>query len=164
MKSLWNLRQEQYQNLQWRKSNCRTNTSTTRKKQIQKSRTVRITVWDPITKVKHLSKFLWDYKNYNWVPRSINSTRIGRLVLLMDVTVSKDKHICRWADRENLIYVRWNRIKNCAQRWRRWSIEEKEVRQWVKSFKNIKKNLHSFLEISFAKEEVLASHKLRDHA
>ena len=34
----------------------------------------------------------------------------------------------------------------------------------VKSFKNIKKNLHSFLEISFVKEEVLASHKLRDHA
>ena len=26
----------------------------------------------------------------------------------MDVKVSKDKHISRWTDQENLIYVRWN--------------------------------------------------------
>ena len=29
----------------------------------------------------------------------------------MDIKVSKDKHISRWVDRENLIYVRWTRIK-----------------------------------------------------
>ena len=46
--------------------------------------------------------------------------------------VSKDKNISRWVDWENLIYVRWNRIKNCTQSQRRWSIEEKELRHWVK--------------------------------
>ena len=30
----------------------------------------------------------------------------------MDVKVSKDKHISWWIDRENPIYVRWNRMKN----------------------------------------------------
>ena len=61
--------------------------------------------------------------------RSISSTKIGKPVLMMDVKVSKDKNISRWVDREN---VRWNRIKNRAQSRRRWSIEEKEVRHWVK--------------------------------
>ena len=64
--------------------------------------------------------------------RLISSTRIGKPVLSMNVKVSKDKSISRWVDWENLIYVRWNRIKNCAQRWRRWWIEEEEVRLWVK--------------------------------
>ena len=31
---------------------------------------------------------------------------------MMDVKVSKDKHIRRWIDQKNLIYVRLNRIKN----------------------------------------------------
>ena len=30
---------------------------------------------------------------------------------MMDVKVSKNKHISKWADPENLIYIRWNRIK-----------------------------------------------------
>ena len=30
----------------------------------------------------------------------------------MNVEFSKDKHISRWVDQENLIYVRWNRMKN----------------------------------------------------
>ena len=84
---------------------------------------------------------------------------------MMDVKVSKDKNISRWVDRENLIYVRWNRMKNRAQSWRRWSIEEKEVRHCeVKPVENINKNLQSFLEISPVQKEVLLSHKLRDHA
>ena len=89
-------------------------------------------VWDPSRKVNHLSKVIWDTKIITEFTRSISSTRIGKPVLMMDVKVSKDKNISRWVDRENLIYVRWNRIKNCAQRRRRWSIEEKEVRHWVK--------------------------------
>ena len=32
----------------------------------------------------------------------------------MDNKVSKNKHISKWVDRENLIYVRWNKIKNYA--------------------------------------------------
>ena len=51
---------------------------------------------------------------------------------MMDVKISKDENISRWVDQENLIYVRWNRIKNHAQRQRSWSTEEKEVGYWVK--------------------------------
>ena len=110
---------------QWRESHSRINTSV-RKKEIQKSRTVRITVWGPSRKANHLSKVMWDRKLITEFTRTVSSTRIGKPVL-MDVKVSKDKHICGWVDWENLNYVRWNRIKNHAQWPRRWSIEEREV-------------------------------------
>ena len=115
----------------WTKSHCRTNTSIRINRQMQKTRTVRSIVCDPRRKVNHLSKVIWDRKIIAEFTRSISSTRIGKPVLMMDIKVSKDKN-SRWVDRENLIYVRWNRIKNRAQSWRRWSIEEKEVRHWVK--------------------------------
>ena len=117
---------------QWRESHCRTNTSVGRKKEIQKSKFVRFTVWDPSRKVNHLSNVVWDRKIITEFTISISSTRIGKPVLMMDVKVSKDKCISRWVHRENLIYVGWNRIKNRAQRRRRWLIEEKEIRHWVK--------------------------------
>ena len=41
-------------------------------------------------------------------------TKTGYPVLMMDVKVSKVKHIRRWIDWENTIYVRWNGIKNHA--------------------------------------------------
>ena len=104
---------------QCRESHWRVNTSIRRKKEIQKSRAMRITAWDPSRKVSHLSKVIWDRKIITEFTRSISSTRIGKPVLMMDVKVSKDKN-SRWVDQENLIYVRWNRIKNCAQSWRRW--------------------------------------------
>ena len=47
---------------QQRESHCRRNTSVRRNKQIQKSRTVTVTVWDPIRKVNHLSKVIWNRK------------------------------------------------------------------------------------------------------
>ena len=81
--------------------------------------TMRITVWDPSRRVNHLSKIIWDRKTITQFTRSISSTRKGKTVLMMDVKVSKDKNIRRSVDQENLIYVRWNRIKNSAQRWRR---------------------------------------------
>ena len=83
---------------QWRESHCRTNTSARRKKEIQKSRTVRITVWDPSGKVNYLSKVIRDRKIITEFIRSISSTRIGKLVLTMYVKVSKDKNISRWVD------------------------------------------------------------------
>ena len=89
-------------------------------------------VWNPSRKGNYLSKVVWNRNIITEFTRSISSTSIGKSVLMIDVKVSKDKHISRWVDWENLIYVRWNRIKNCAQRWRKWSIEEKEVRHWVK--------------------------------
>ena len=110
---------------------------------------MRIIVWHPSRKVNHLNKVIWDRKIITEFTRSISSTRIGKPVLMMDIKVSKDKNISRWVDRENLIYVRWNRIKNRAPSWRRWSVEEKEVRQSeVKPVKNISKNLQSFFNIN----------------
>ena len=52
-------------------------------------------------KVNHLSKVVWDSKIITEFTRSISSTRIGQPVLMMDVKVSKDKHIRRWVDWEN---------------------------------------------------------------
>ena len=86
---------------------------------------------------------------------------------MMDVKVSKDKNINRWVDRENLIYVRWNRIKNRAQRRKRWSIEKKKrskILSEVNPVENIGKNLQNFLEIRPVQKEVPLSHELLDHA
>ena len=95
---------------QWRESHCKTSTSIRWKKEIQKSRTMRITVWNLSWKVSHLSKVIWERKiiaEFTW---SISSTRIGKSVLMIDVKVLKDKN-SRWVDWENLIFVSWNRIK-----------------------------------------------------
>ena len=83
-------------------------------------------------KVNHLSKIVWDRKIITEFTRSVSSTRIGKSVLMMDVKVSKDKSISRWVDCENFIYVRWNWIKNRVKRQRKWLIEEKETKHWVK--------------------------------
>ena len=45
---------------QWRESHCLTNTSIRRKKEIQKSRTMTITVWGLSRKVNQVSKVIWD--------------------------------------------------------------------------------------------------------
>ena len=45
---------------------------------------------------------------------------------------NNDKRISRWVDRETLIYVRWDGIKNRSKRKRRWQIEEKEGTEWSK--------------------------------
>ena len=61
----------------WTESHCRTNTSVRRKKWIQKSSTIRITVWDLSRKVKQFSKVVWDRKIIAEFTRSSSSTRIG---------------------------------------------------------------------------------------
>ena len=82
----------------------------------------------------------------------------------MDFKVSKDKHIGRWVDRENLIYVSWNNIKTVhntkevIDRGKR-----NETLNETKPVKNINKNLQSFLEINPMQKEVLPSHKQQDH-
>ena len=72
---------------------------------------MRIRVWDLSRKVNHLGKVILDRKIITEFTRLISSARIGKPVLMMDIKVSKDKNISRWVDQENLIYVRWNRIK-----------------------------------------------------
>ena len=59
---------------QWKESHCRTNTSIRREKKIQKSRTVRVTVWDPSRKVNHLSKVVWDHQVYQFHQNKLAST------------------------------------------------------------------------------------------
>ena len=101
----------------------------------ERNKSKREGLWEPQsgTWVGKLTIWVRSFEIYqSEFTRSINSTRIGKPFLMIDVKVSNDKYICRWVDQENFIYVRQNRIKNCAQRWRRWSIEEKEVWHWVK--------------------------------
>ena len=62
---------------EWRESHCKTDTSFRRCKQIQKSRTVRVTVRDPGRKVNHLSKVICDTKIITKFTNSFMSTRIG---------------------------------------------------------------------------------------
>ena len=59
---------------------------------------MRITVRDLSRKVNHLSKVIRDREIITQFIRSISSTRIGEPVLMMEVEVSKDKHISRWID------------------------------------------------------------------
>ena len=56
LESQWKLRQQHIRISQCRESHGRTNTSVRRKKEIQKSRTVRVTVRDPSRKVNYLNK------------------------------------------------------------------------------------------------------------
>ena len=62
--------------------------------------------------------------------------------------LGRDKHISRWVDRENLIYVRRNSIKTLSE---------------VKPIKNTSKNPQSFLEICSGQKGVLPWHKAQNH-
>ena len=80
---------------------------------------------------------------------------------MMDAKVSKDKHITRWVDRENLIYVLDKIEQNMS------IMTKKVINRGKRSktlCKNTSTNLQSFLEISPVQKEVLLSHKLQNHA
>ena len=126
---------------------------------------LRVTGRDLSRKVNHLSKVIWDRKNISEFTRSISSTRIGDPVFMVDIKVSKLKHISKCVDQENPIYVRWNKIKNHALLMEKVSDREKTSKTLseVKLVKNLCGNLQSFLEISPIQKEVLLSHKLQDH-
>lgn len=49
---------------------------------------------------------------------------------MTDIKVSQDKYLLEWLT-ERILSVRWNSIKNCAQR-SGWLIEEGEVEHWIK--------------------------------
>ena len=69
---------------------------------------------------------------------------------MMDIKVSRDKHISRWVDHGNHIYVRWKnrklcmKTKNIIDRGKR----SKTLGE-VKPVESISKNLQSFLRKSF---------------
>ena len=75
----------------------------------------------------------------------------------MDIEVSKDKHVSRWADQQNFIYVRWNKnyikSKKVIDRGKR----NKTLNE-VEPVGNISKNLQSFLEISPLQKEIFFLH------
>ena len=73
------------------------------------SRTVRITIWDPSRKVNH--------------------KRVHQ-IYPPDLSARQKHWQIGWSRKP--VYVRWNGIKNCAQRRRLWLLEKKEVRNWVK--------------------------------
>ena len=97
---------------QWRECHCRTNTS------FRRNKPKRAGLWESQSRI-------WVGKLTIWV-RLFEITEFTR-----SVSSTKDKHISRQVDRENQIYVRWNRIKNYAGRWKRWSIQVKVERHWV---------------------------------
>ena len=93
---------------QRKESRCRINTSVRRNKSIQKSRTVRVTVSDPSKKVSHLNKVIWERttkltitKNYNKA-HQVYQIPQNKLARMMDVQVSKGKHISRTVDRDEV--------------------------------------------------------------
>ena len=68
-------------------------------------------------------------------------------MIIVDIKVLKDKCINRSV--VYLIYIRWNSIKNRAQRRRRWLIEGKDI-----AVENINKDAESFLEIGPVQKQV----------
>ena len=97
---------------QWRESHCRTITSIRRKKKIQKDRTVRVTVTNPSRNVNHSSKVIWDRKIITRV-HQVYQFHQNRLAGPYDGSLNlQRKTHSKGVDQENLIYVRWNRIKN----------------------------------------------------
>ena len=128
-------------------SHCRRNTSITRKKEIQKSRTVGVTVRDPIRRKLTIwvRSFEIQKLSQSLPGLPVPPERVSQS--LMDVEVSKGKHISRWVDRENLIYVRWSSIKNqMIHRGRR----SKTLNE-VKPVKHITKNPQFSIDKSHAK-------------
>ena len=102
-------------NPQWRESHGRTNTS------VRRNKSKREGLWESQSGIRVGTLTIW-VRSFEIIIafKVISSNRIGKPVLMMDVKVSKDKNIGRWVDWVNLVNVRWNRIKNHAQRWRRW--------------------------------------------
>ena len=76
---------------------------------------------------------------------------------MMDIKASKDECIDRWVYQGNLIYVRWNRMKNPTKKVIDRGKRSKTLSE-VKPIKNISTNLQSFLEISPMQEVVLPLH------
>ena len=104
---------------QWKEIHWKTKTRVRRKKinleECDCENHSQESVWP---KLNHRSIVVWDRKIIIELTKSMSSTRIR--VVMMHVKVSKDKHISRWVDWENLISVRWNSINKCAQSSEQW--------------------------------------------
>ena len=91
---------------QWRESHYRINTSI-RRNEFKRVGLSKSQSWIQVGKLVIWVRLLQIITEFT---KSIISTRIARPVLMMDIKVLKDKHINRWVDWENFIYVRWNKI------------------------------------------------------
>ena len=99
---------------QSKESHCRTNTSVSE----ERNKFKRAGLWESQFRIRVGKLAIWVRSfEITQFTRSISSIRTGKPVLVMCIKASKDKHISRWVDWENLIYVRWNRIKDlCTKR------------------------------------------------
>ena len=117
---------------QWMDGLCKPNAKVRRQKSIQKSRTVRITTRVLSCKVNDFSKIVWNGKIYR--VHQVYQIHQNRLSTPCDENNkdSIEKYKCRDVWWKNITYVRWNSIKNCAKRRGQWSLEDKEIRHWMK--------------------------------
>ena len=83
----------------------------------------------------------------------------------MDAKVSKDKHIRRWIDWENVNYIWWKSIKKLCIKTKKLIYRGKRNKTLseVKPVKNINKNPQIFIESSHIQKEFTFSHKLQSH-
>ena len=83
--------------------------------------------------VSNLSKVVRDRKIITDSTKCICSTRISYPpVLMMRIKVLRGTYIIRGVDWENLIYVRWNRLKKWKKRSGKWLTKQKENAEWNK--------------------------------
>ena len=127
--SQWNLRQQQWAFLNEGKAIVEQILASEGKSKSKKAG-LENQVSDPSRKFNHLIKVIWDRK----IVTEFSSLSVPPESVRQSLwwTLKSPKKNSRWVDWEDLNYVRWNSIKNYAQRRRRWWIKEKEVIHWMK--------------------------------
>ena len=81
---------------------------------------------------------------------------------MMNVKVSKDKHISRWVDREVTSSLLDEIESKTMLKDEDRDQQRNQTMSEVKPVENIRKNLQSFLEISLEQKEVVPLNKLQD--
>ena len=81
---------------------------------------------------------------------------------MMNVKVSKDKHISRWVDREVTSSLLDEIESKTVLKDEDRDQQRNQTMSEVKPVENIRKNLQSFLEISLEQKEVVPLNKLQD--
>ena len=104
-----------------------------------------------VSEERNRSKRAWLWESQSEI--GVRKLTIWERSSEMDVKVSKDKHTCRWVDRENLIYVRLNRINNCTKMKKVINREKRrKTLSEVTPVEKISKNQQSFLDIRAVEE------------
>ena len=78
---------------------------------------------------------------------------------MMDFEVSKDTYISRWVDSENLIYVKLNSIKNCAQRKRRCFVEQKKIKANLKLKQESSERIPTYCKTKYMSDRTFSNER-----